>query len=86
MTLARKKLAVVRVRRITGHGEPLPTPPDADAPVFAEIGPRNRPAVRQWMAPDARRALGSDELAYFEAERIGNIWFLGERVPHDLGW
>ena len=86
MTLARKKIAVVRVRRITGHGDPAPVTEDADAPVFAEIAPRSRPAVRQWMAPDARRALGCDERAYFEAERIGNIWFLGARVPYDLGW
>ena len=53
--------------------------------VEASIHEFNKPSVRQFLSGPARKALGSDLCGYFEAERIGPVWFLDKRVDGE-GW
>lgn len=58
-----------------------------DAPRnWATVSSRNHPAYRQYLSPATMEALGTDVVAYFEAELIGKTWFIGARLPFDLGW
>lgn len=75
---ARPKTRVVKIVRALN--------PDRDAPAAALIHERNRAGVRQFLSPETRADLGTDLFGYFEAQRIGNIWFVGVRIPHNLGW
>lgn len=75
---AKPKIRIVKVARKLD--------PNKDAPTAALIHERNRAGVRQFLSPQTRTDLGTDLFGYFEAERIGNIWFVGKRLPHNLGW
>lgn len=74
MTLARKREAIVKIT----------APKDGLRPAL--INERNRAPIYQYLGPDTRLALGETGTGYFAAERIGNIWIVGAKIPHDLGW
>jgi len=74
MTLSRKRESIVKV-----------TLPDT-APLTPIINQRNRAPCRHHIGPDTKQALGSDRYGYFLAEFAGGQWWIGRRIPHDLGW
>ena len=53
--------------------------------VEVAINEHGRKAVRQFLSGPARTAMGTDLFAYFEASRIGPVWFLDARVDGE-GW
>lgn len=79
MTLARTKTAIVKVLR--GF------PEDPADQVPAVIVTRNGRKEETYLSPETKEAMGSDLFAFFEAERVDNRWWLGERVENGArGW
>lgn len=74
MTLGKKREAIVKIVA------------QKDALRPALINERNRAPIHQYLGPDTRSALDETGTGYFAAERIGNIWIVGKKIPHDLGW
>lgn len=73
--MGRKREAIVKV---TDQGQEHP----------ALIQARRRAtADNYWLGPSQREAMGGRPVAYFTAERIGDAWVLGQRLPDvDRDW
>lgn len=52
--------------------------------IYARNGRRQR---RQYLSPEVERKLGNDLFGYFEGEFVGDIWWIGQRLPNgDRRW
>lgn len=75
--MGKKKVTIVKVMKaLSPDGKNLP----------ATIYEKNRAPIRQWLSPETREALSNELFGYFEAERIGNIYFIGERQRGGWSW
>lgn len=52
----------------------------------ALIQERNKAGVYQYLNGDAKAQMGDDIVAYFAAERIGPLYYLGERQKGGWSW
>lgn len=77
MIKSRTRMALIRVERQDDiDGKPQP----------AVINERNRAPIRQFLNLDTREQMGSDRVAYFHAEKVGNIWFIAQRQRGGWSW
>ncbi len=79
MTMSRPICAVVKV--IRGF------PEDPADPVPAMVLTRKGGKQEQYLDPETAQAMGGSLVAFFEAEKIDNVWWIGKRLPDgDRGW
>ncbi len=79
MTMARPTVAVVKV--IRGFGK------KPDDPVPAMVLTRKGQKQEQYLDTDTVHAMAGELVAYFEAEKVGDVWWIGQRLPDgDRGW
>lgn len=79
MTMARREVAVVKVIRS------FPEDPADLTP--AMILTRKGKKEETYLSPEIAEAMGSSLVAFFEAERVDNRWWIGQRLPDgDRGW
>lgn len=79
MTMARRVTAVVKVIR------GFPKNPNDKVP--AMVIPRKGKGREQYIDQDVALAMGDNLVAYFEAEKIDEHWWIGQRLPDgDRGW
>lgn len=77
VTKSKTRLVCIRMSFSTENPEAI---------MQAMIYEKNKPPVWQFLNPETRKAMGDDLKAYFNAGRIGNIWFVGERQHGGWNW
>lgn len=66
------------IRGLSRTGDPVP------ALIYAR-GERHK--TRQFLSLETQRSLGRDLFGYFEAEKLQDLWWIGERLPDgNRGW